>query len=82
MPNELSNLIKGWTGLDLPNESEQIILYYDFNEPNYFKSHPAKALNFISDYGILCVQGGFLAVRKSINPPTQKCRCKHESRNP
>ena len=52
-------MTKGWTGFDLPDESEEVILFYDFNEPGYYKSHTTEALNFISDYGLFCVQVGF-----------------------
>jgi len=49
-------MTKGWTGFDLPDESEEVILFYDFNDPGYYKSHPTEDLNLISDYGIFCVQ--------------------------
>ena len=58
--NDLAlNIHKGWTGFDLPDESEEIILFYDFNEPGYYKSHTTEALSFITDYGIFCVQVRF-----------------------
>ena len=52
-------MTKGWTGFDLPDESEEVILFYDFNDPGYYKSHTTEDLNFISDYGIFCAQVRF-----------------------